>query len=412
VQTLWLEPNALAVGGESVARDADGRVVFIGGALPGERVLVELVEEKATFARGVAVEVHQPSGQRRVPPCPHVADGCGGCDWQHIDPLAQGDLKVDLVADALRRMGGVDDPIVASGPTLASHRHRTSLRCTVVAGLAGFRRRRSHEALVVEDCLVAHPLLAELVIDGRFGEASEVVLRAGARTGERLAAVSPTARGVHLPDDVVVVGEDELRAGKRAWYHEEVAGRRWRISASSFFQSRPDGADALAALVATDVAELAPEASRMVDLCCGVGLFAGVLADSSGRRSDDREVEMLAVERHRPAVIDARHNLAGQPVRVIRSSLDQWRPSPATVAVADPPRSGLGRGGVGAVAATGAQLCVLVSCDPASLGRDAGLLARRGFRHVRSTMVDLFPHTSHVEVVSAFTSDHHERSKT
>jgi 23S rRNA (uracil1939-C5)-methyltransferase len=256
--------------------------------------------------------------------------------------------------------------------------------------------------LSVEDCLIAHPLVAELVSEGTFGEASEVVLRAGARTGERLAVVSPTAEGVRLPDDVIVVGTNELRSGHRAWYHEEVAGRRWRISATSFFQSRPDGADALAAQVIRDVEELAPDAHRVADLCCGVGLFAGVLADRWTSRTGKRPLDIVAVERHRPAVIDARHNL-GAGTRVVRSSLEQWRTSGADAVVADPARSGLGRTGVSAVAATGAGLCVLVSCDPASLGRDAALLAGAGFHHVRSTVIDLFPHTSHVEVVSSFT---------
>lgn len=400
--TLWLEPSAIAVGGEAVAREADGRVVFIPGALPGEQVLVELVEEKRSFARGHLLEVRQPSPQRRVPPCPHVDDGCGGCDWQHIDPDAQTHRKRDLVVDTLHRMGGVHEPVVEIGPGMSSERSRTTLRCSVTAGRAGFRRRRSNDTLAVDDCLIAHPLVAELVTDGRFGEATEVVLRVGARTGERLAVVSPTAQGVQLPDDVVVVGTDELRSGRRVWYHEEVAGRRWRISATSFFQPRPDGADVLAARVGDEVAALAPEARRLTDLCCGVGLFAGVLADRLALRSAPTSPEILAVERHRPAVVDARHNLTGSTARVVRSSFEQWRPSRSDVVVADPARAGLGRAGASAVAATGAGLSVLVSCDPASLGRDASLLAGHGFAHARSLVVDLFPHTSHVEVVSTF----------
>jgi 23S rRNA (uracil1939-C5)-methyltransferase len=402
VSTLWLATTSIAVGGEAVARDADGRVVFIGGALPGERVLVELTEEKGTFARGRTVEVGEASVQRRTPPCPYVAEGCGGCDWQHVDPDAQARLKQELVRDTLRRMAGVADPLVQLGPRLPSERSRTTLRCTVTAGQAGFRHRRSHESLTVDDCLIAHPFVAELVTDGSFGEATEVVLRAGARTGERLAVVSPSAQGVHLPDDVIVVGSDELRSGRRAWYHEEAAGLRWRISATSFFQSRADGADALVAQVIREVAELAPGARRMVDLCCGVGLFAGALADQARSRTAREPLVISAVERHRPAVIDAQHNLAGSGARVIRSTLEQWRPSRTDVVVADPARSGLGRRGVDAVAATGADLCVLVSCDPASLGRDASLLAANGLRHVRSTVIDLFPNTSHVEVVSSF----------
>ncbi len=376
--------------------------MFIAGAIPGELVHVELTEEKGTFARGRVIEVLHPSTQRRTPPCPYVGEGCGGCDWQHVDPGGQTSMKRDLVVETLRRMAAIEDPKVQLGPRLASERSRTTLRCTVTAGHAGFRHRRSHESVTVEDCLIAHPLVAELVSDGTFGDAAEVVLRVGARTGERLALVSPSAEGVHLPDDVTVIGSDELRSGRRAWYHEEVAGRRWRISATSFFQSRPDGADALVAQVVREVADLAPDARRMVDLCCGVGLFAGALADQRAQRPDAQRSAVLAVERHRPAVVDAQHNLGADDVRVIRSSLEQWRPSSAEVVVADPARAGLGRRGVDAVAATGADLCVLVSCDPASLGRDAALMDAKEYRHVRSTVVDLFPNTSHVEVISSF----------
>jgi 23S rRNA (uracil1939-C5)-methyltransferase len=140
----------------------------------------------------------------------------------------------------------------------------------------------------------------------------------------------------------------------------------------------------------------------MVDLCCGVGLFSGGLASGL----DALEVgpwSIVGVERHRPAVVDARHNLADLPhAKVIRASLEGWRPMPADVVVADPARSGLGREGVAAVAATGTPLLVLVSCDPAALGRDAGLLAAAGYRLDACTLVDLFPHTSHIEVVSRF----------
>ncbi len=391
--TVELTPTTVAAGGETVARDDDGRVVFVHGALPGERVMVDIVEERATFARGATVAVVEASPWRRQPPCPNVARGCGGCGWQHVAPEAQRDHRRAVVIDALRRIGGVEAPSVGAGVALPAERYRTTVRCAVVDGRAGYRRRRSHDVLVVDDCLVSHPLVAELVADGRFGEATEVTLRAGARTGERVAVIHPSAAGVQVPDGTLVVGTDELRKGRRAWYHEEVAGRRWRISASSFFQARPDGAEALVAEVTTAVERLSPGAATLVDLCSGVGLFGGTVG--KGRR-------VTAVERHRPAVADARHNLAGMDVRHVRAAFETWRPAPADVVVADPARGGLGRAGVAAVTATGASLVVLVSCDAAALGRDAGLLRAGGYGFEGATLVDLFPYTAHVEVVSRF----------
>jgi tRNA/tmRNA/rRNA uracil-C5-methylase (TrmA/RlmC/RlmD family) len=209
-----------------------------------------------------------------------------------------------------------------------------------------------------------------------------------------MVVVTPTAAGTHAPEGVTVVGDDELGRGHRAWIHEEVAGRRWRVSAKAFFQASPEGAEALVGAVRELIHAHAPEAERLVDLCCGVGLFAGTVAEGA---------TVVGVERSAASVADARQNLGDLDARVVKVAMARWRPSPADVVVADPARSGLGKDGVAAVVGTGAQLCVLVSCDPAALGRDAALLAEAGYTHVGSQVVDLFGHTSHIEVVSGFT---------
>ena len=123
-------------------------------------------------------------------------------------------------------------------------------------------------------------------------------------------------------------------------------------------------------------------------------MFAGVLAA--------RGWAVTAVEGARSAVTDARANLRDLDVRVIRGDAMKWTARNADLVVADPSRNGLGRGGVDVVAATGARRVILVSCDPASLGRDAGLLRDAGYELTSVTPVDLFPHTSHIEVVSIF----------
>jgi tRNA/tmRNA/rRNA uracil-C5-methylase (TrmA/RlmC/RlmD family) len=241
-----------------------------------------------------------------------------------------------------------------------------------------------------------------MVREGRFGAAEEVVLRVGAATGERMAVASPTADGVELPDDVLVVGADELEAGRRAWIHDDVAGRRWRISAGSFFQTRPDGAAALVEVVDEMVADQLVQPGRpgrprtLLDAYCGVGLFAGsLLQGRTGWRG-------VAAERGRSAVADARHNLADLDVKVVSAPIEHLRAPRADVVVADPSRAGLGRAGVHVLASAGAPRFVLVSCDPASAGRDAALLGGVGYRPVESVVVDLFPHTHHTEVVTHF----------
>ena len=390
---LELTTTGVAAGGASVARDEDGRVVFVRGALPGERVRVVVTDERRSYASARVAEVLEAAPDRVVPPCPHVAEGCGGCDWQHIGPDAQPGLRAAIVRDALTRIGRIEAPMVAEGEPLPSERYRTTVRGAVVGDRFAYRRWHSHDSLAVGSCLIAHPLVEEVVEEGRFPGARQVTIRAGAATGERLVVVDGSADGVVVPEGVAVVGKDELRRGRRAWYHEEVAGRTWRISATSFFQSRPDGAEQLVRAVRSTATDVAPGAGSMADLCAGVGLFAGTVGAG---------LPVIAVERDRSAVADARHNLGDEPVRVVRASIEGWRPDHVDLVVADPPRTGLDRKGVAAIKGTRAHGVVLVSCDPAALGRDARLFAEAGYRHAGTTLVDLFPHTSHVEAVTGF----------
>ena len=361
-----------------MARGDDGRVVFVAGALPGERVAVELTEEKARWARGRTVEVLDASADRITPPCPYVARGCGGCTWQHVTLEAQAIFKVSIVRDALVRLGHVDEPLVTAGPRLAGHGFRTTIRAAVLGDRAAFRRHHRHDLVPVESCLVAHPLLDELLAVGRFDGADEVTVRCGARTGERLVLPEPADADVDVPDDV-----------RFDHVHEEVAGHRFRISARSFFQVRPDGADALVAAV-RDAAAGASD-GPMVDAYGGVGLFAATVAG-------DRPVTVI--EWSASSVADARVNVPD--AHVLKLDVARWRPSPAALVVADPSRAGLGAAAVRSLARTGATHLVLVSCDPASLGRDTALLRAEGLEHDGTTLVDLFPHTPHVETVTRF----------
>jgi len=389
-EVLELDVTAVVAGGDGLARDADGRVVFVAGALPGERVAAEVRERRKDFARASVVSVRRPSPVRVAPPCPFVAAGCGGCDWQHVDPTAQRRLKADVVADALRRQARLEVP-VDLGPDLPATGYRTTLRGEAVDGRFALRHRGSHDLVPIGPCLVAHPLIDELVRDGRFPD-GEVTLRAGAATGERLVVVDGDPADAMVPAGVRVVGAAELHAGHRAWYFDEVAGRRWRISARSFFQARPDGAEALVAAARAALDGALGPSDHLVDLYGGVGLLAGTLGTGS----------VTVVESSGSSAADARVNLADLDARVVRGDAARWRGRRAAAVVADPPRSGLGRDGVKAVAATRARRAVLVSCDAGSLGRDARLMAEAGFQLRTATLVDLFPHTSHLEVVTRF----------
>jgi 23S rRNA (uracil1939-C5)-methyltransferase len=390
-----LAVTAMAVGGEGVAREASGRVVFVEGALPGEHVRVAMTDERRHHARAVVAEVVEAAPERLDPPCEFVAAGCGGCGWQHVEPGAQRALKAGIVAETLARLGGLDGPEVSPGPVLPTSGYRTTLRGLADReGRFALRRHRSHDLVAVPACLVAHPRLAEVAAEGRFPAGSEVTLRVGARTGDRMVIVDGpegTEGTVDVPDGVRVVTGAELAGGKRAWLFETVAGVRLRVSARSFVQAGPDAAEALVAAVGEAMG--GPAVGSLADLYAGVGLFAATVGQGA---------RVVAVEASASATADARVNLAGRDAKVVRSAVARWRARAVDAVVADPPRAGLGPDGVRVVAATRAERVVLVSCDAGALGRDAKLLRRAGYAWTGSTLVDAFPHTPQVEVVSRF----------
>jgi 23S rRNA (uracil1939-C5)-methyltransferase len=398
--TEVVRAERLVAGGAALSRRGDGRIVLVDDALPGELVEVT-VGRRHGADRGTVVRIVAPSPDRIAPRCPHVADGCGGCDLPALGHDAQVAAKVELVTDSLRRLGRWREPVVHAGPALDPWGFRTTLRLGVTNGRAGLRRSSSNDVVALAHCLVAHPLLDELIVEGRFPDARYVTLRVGAATGERLALVSPTRAGVSLPDDVRVVGADELAAGESvrsdAWIHDDVAGRRWRISADSFFQTRTDGAAALVDVVRTMAADvLDRERGVLLDAYSGVGLFAGALLDGrNGWRA-------VTVENDSSSVADAHVNLEDLDVRIVETSVERMRAPRADLVVADPSRAGIATAGAAVLAATRAERIVLVSCDPAAAGRDVDLLKSRGYRPVESIVVDLFPHTHHTEVVTRF----------
>ncbi len=387
---LVLHPDRFAAGGDAIARDDQGRVVFVRGAVPGETIEAEVVTEKKDWARAETIAIAVPSPDRVVPPCPSRREGCGGCGWQHLTVEAQRAARVDIVADALRRTGGVAVPLVGHGGGVPARGYRTTVRVAAGPdGRAGFRSESSHDVIPAPACLIAHPRLAALLPDLRLDPGVEPTLRVSVATGELAARWDRAAGEVHgLPEGTPV--------GSAVIQHEDVHGHRLRVSMGSFFQSGPQAAEVLVEAIRHAAPELAA-ARLVVDAYAGIGMFAVCATQPSCR--------IVAIETSRAAVEDARHNLRQRSAEIVRSEVGAWHAPtdvPIDVVIADPARSGLGKPGVHALARTRAPVFVLVSCDPASLGRDAKLLTAAGYRHERSEVVDTFPHTTHIEAVSRF----------
>jgi len=395
---LDVRPERLVAGGDALARDDDGRVVFVHGALPGELVSVEVVSAKKDFAKGTVVDVLEPSADRVPPRCAHRRAGCGGCGWMHIDPSAQFDAKVDIVRESLRRIGRLDDAVVDSiverGGAVDPAGYRTTIR--VVGGHdggLGFREHASELVVPVDDCLVAHSALSDLLRDLDVAPGVELTLRTSVATG------AVTARWNRRGSGMVAGLPSDVHIGDRAFLVETVAGHDLRVSAGSFFQSGLQAAE----LIVDAVVRAAPElsdagAGHAVDAYGGVGLFA-VTAMAGARH-------VTLLESSKSACFDADHNLAGRDATVVRGEVAAWTPGdrPVDVVVADPARPGLGKPGVAALARVFPAPLVLVSCDPVSLARDASLLAGHGYRAERVEVLDPYPQTPHVETVTRFSA--------
>ncbi len=374
----------MAAGGDGIARSADGRVMFVQGGLPGERVRVAVHTVKKDFAKGVADEVLDASPDRVAPPCPALAAGCGGCQWQHVSADGQLRLKVSIVADALRRTAKLAAPDVRLGGAVDPWAYRTSMRLAVDdSGRVGLRAVASHLVVRVDDCLVAHPGITELLPSMRVHGADGVSVRVSASSGAATVLPSnPRARIDGLPGHVSV--------GPDAIIHERVGGSSLQVSAASFFQSGPAAAELLVRTVREAAGPLLTEAGPVLDAYGGVGLFAAALPLDLA----------VVVESSRSACADAAINVPDAEVHCM--PFERWSPRPMRLAVVDPARAGLGREAAAVLSGTDAERIVLVSCDPVSLARDTTLLAEHGYRHSGSTVLDLFPNTPHVEVVTVF----------
>jgi tRNA/tmRNA/rRNA uracil-C5-methylase (TrmA/RlmC/RlmD family) len=364
-ERVEVEVGPVAHGGHFVARVATGlderqMVIFVRHALPGEQVMVEVTEESGRFLRGDAVHVSVPSPHRVRAPCPLAhPDGCGGCDFQHVELAEQRRLKASVVEEQLTRLAGLDREVVVEA--VPGDRDGLSWRTRMQyvhlpGGDKGLRKHRSHEVVLVERCLIAHPDAREPDRSGRVAEQVE------------------TSFGTHS----------------------------FTVAGDGFWQVHP-GAPRV--LVETVLGMLRPSAGdRALDLYAGVGLFSAFVAETVGPTGS-----VTAIETDGRAAELAKENLAGRSqVSVVRDRVDRAMHrlsrsegrEPVDLVVLDPPRAGAKRQVVRAIVDLAPRAVAYVACDPASLARDLAYFAGFGYRLADLRAFDLFPMTHHVECVA------------
>jgi 23S rRNA (uracil1939-C5)-methyltransferase len=398
-----LRIDSLAHLGSGIARDG-GKVVFVPYTVPGDLVRARIVEEKSRFARARLEEVLEPSPDRVEPPCPYFGN-CGGCQWQHIAYPTQLRYKTQIVREQLEHAGGLTRvevrPIIGMDEPWG---YRNAARFTPSPdGQLGFQRHESHEVVAVDNCLLLDPSLQELYesLEMDAAELRALTLRAGVRTGERMLVFEtdydePPDLEVDIPISCALALEGGSAAtliGLDA-FHEEVAGRRYRISPTSLFQVNTWGADRLVQAV---IEALQPAGyERLLDLYCGVGLFALALAGKVG--------QVVGVESAPWAVADAAASAEGLdnvsfaegPAEEVLLSLE----GRFDLTVVDPPRGGIHPAALHALAEKRPRRIAYVSCEPATLARDCAALTATGYRLRWVQPVDMFPQTYHIETVA------------
>ncbi|KUF20408.1 class I SAM-dependent RNA methyltransferase [Streptomyces silvensis] len=423
-QEYEVEVGPVAHGGHCVARTEEGQVLFVRHALPGERVVARVTEgdESSRFLRADAVTVLDASKDRVQAPCPYAGPGrCGGCDWQHAKPGAQRRLKGEVIAEQLKRLAGLtpeeagwDGTVMpAEGDKLPagevpSWRTRVQYAVDPESGRAGLRRHRSHEVEPVDHCMIAAEGVSELGIEQREWagmESVEAIAATGSGDRQVILTPRPGARLplVELDRPVSVLRVEEKDGGVhrvhgRPFVRERADGRTYRVGNGGFWQVHPKAADTLVTAV---MQGLLPRKGEMaLDLYCGVGLFAGAIADRVGE-----EGAVLGIESGKRAVEDARHNLAAfDRVRIEQGKVESILPrtgiTEVDVIVLDPPRAGAGKQTVRHLTGLGARRIAYVACDPAALARDLGYFREGGYKVRMLRAFDLFPMTHHVECVA------------
>jgi len=460
---IQLTLTAMTYGGEAMGRDELGRVVFVPYAIAGEEVVAEIVAEKKNFARARLVEVVKASPFRVAASCPHFGlrdgrrgealpevdsiierpaldqgdselefdggnasplpspqpqpppqRGCGGCQWQHIAYDAQLKFKTDIVREQFARLGKMPDaPVRDTIGMRDPWRYRNNVQFQLDRdGKLCFRAFNSNELIRITECHIIHPLVEEMfrALELEESDLSGVTLRAGTQTQEKMMILE--GRDEELPeieiDEPVSIAYQERDGnlvplvGKDA-LHEKLREREFRISPQSFFQVNTEMAEKLIELVERYLAPRAEDV--LLDAFGGVGTFGLLLASRVGR--------VIEVEENPDALSDARANGFSFDSGSLRSGRMEYHKgrvedvlptlkNKIDIVVCDPPRAGIAPQALDALIARAPRAIAYVSCDPATLARDARRLVDGGYTLREVQPVDMFPQTFHIESVSWF----------
>jgi tRNA/tmRNA/rRNA uracil-C5-methylase (TrmA/RlmC/RlmD family) len=377
----------VAHGGHFIAR-YNGAVIFVRHAIPGERCTVEITSTGSSFNRGDVVAISEPSEFRVQPPCKYShRAGCGGCDFQHIDPAYQRTLKSHVITEQFSRIAKKDIQVEVEEVGAPIGWRTRAIATTNRNGKLGFYKSRSHSIAPVDNCIICVDGMNFSEVSGRNLKGDVRVEISASNTGERTIALAPTR------------GEEKARITEGpAVLHEVVEGRTLEVSQESFWQSHAKAPEVLTQVV-LDFAQISKK-EHVLDLYGGVGLFTAAIIDLVGP-----EGQVDLIEGSKVATEDARRNFASHKnVTVATGDVAKLLPrvTSADVVILDPPREGAGKDVISQISALNPRAIVYVACDPAALARDTAYLEDHSYSLVGLRAFDLFPMTHHIECVALY----------
>jgi 23S rRNA (uracil1939-C5)-methyltransferase len=440
----------LAYNGKAVGY-IDGKVTFVNGGLPGERVAAKIVKTKRRFNQAILLRVLSPSSDRIPAVCKHY-DICGGCTWQDLDYDKQLQYKRNQVLATLKHIGGFDDVAVQDirpSPDTFFYRNKMEFSFHVdenqqtargfVLGL--HERGRFDRIFDIEQCHLQSETSNRLVnfirqkaadlqipiydLVSHRGFLRFLIIREGKNTGQLMVTLvsgegefdckkeltaSLIAAFPEITTLVWVVNPTITNVAKGdvreilhgpGYIEETILGLRFQINPASFFQTNSRQTEALYR-TAIDLAEIEPK-QTVLDLYCGAGTV-GLCATSSAREIVGIEIEQEAIEAARINArlnrIENAHFYAGEVRTVMRT--DEFQDRKFDRVFVDPPRAGMHPKALKRLTEIEAPRLVYISCNPATFARDAQLLTMSGYKLDTVVPFDMFPHTMHIELVSRF----------
>jgi len=392
----------LVNGGNGMGRLPDGKAIFIPFVLPGEVVRVAVREEKKRHAFGNLIEVVEANPIRIKPQCVHFQQ-CGGCHYQHIPYEDQIQTKRSIFSEQLTRLGGIEQlpPIDCMAAKNQWHyRNAVQFHATKKGALA-FMDAANAQPFPVKECWLPMDAISTLWPQISLDEQIDIKRMEMRQNdaGDLLMVVESHGNAIPemeiaLPISVVHIDPaDEVVLSGDPFLVQTMGVHQFRVSAKSFFQTNFEGATALVNTVKEITSSLG---GILLDLYCGVGFFSRFLAEQFD--------EIVAIEQSQSACDDYLYNMREYGhFSLYQGAVEHVLPDldiKADCVVVDPPRKGIDRHALDAIAVMRAPVVVYVSCDPSTLARDIKRFSRTGYQLKRSTIIDMFPQTHHIESVN------------